>query len=169
MEDAFVAEIDLEYEPGSCAGPVALRRVPGIERTAGTRVDPAYVRHLDVCNGGNPNKRCFPVPGNVKVIERFLCLIEDYRDNDEHGDYDVGVVFAQIEGRFDGHQFPFAALFGGDFLVFDDRGGAVPHVAVWDHERSRADSPALTPVADDFAAFLSLLYEDDNEDDEDEE
>ena len=157
-------EINLDYEPGSCAGPLSTISVPLIEKVAGSRLDPMYLRQLQICNGGVPRKRYFPVPGNSKVIDRFLCIIDDYRDNEKHGPYDVDVVYTQIEDRLGDNQVPFATLFGGDFLLFEDEGGSVPRVVVWDHERSREGNPVTLPVADSFTSFLSLLYGDDEAD-----
>ena len=148
------------------AGPLSTIKVPRIERAAEMQFDPAYLRHLQICNGGVQKKRYFPIPGNSKVIDRFLCIIDDHRDNKQHGPYDVEVVFAQIEDRLSDTQMPFATLFGGDFLLFEDVGGAVPRVVVWDHERSGEDSPVTLAVADNFTAFLSLLYGDEEADED---
>lgn len=118
---------------------------------------------MDVCNGGNPRKRYFPVSGNIKVIERLLCIIENIEGDNKNGDYNVGVVHAQIFDRFNGHQVPIAALFAGDFLCFDAENADLPKIVVWDHERSREGDPVTLPVADDFTSFLSLLYADDDD------
>ncbi len=164
MNSIFVAGVDFEYEEGSCAGPLSITSVPLIEKATGSRLDPAYLQQLQICNGGVPKKRYFPVPGNSKVIDRFLCIIDDYQDNQKHGPYDVDVVYTQISDRLGDNQVPFATLFGGDFLLFEDEGGPVPHVVVWDHERSGEDSPVTLAVADSFTAFLSLLYGDEEAD-----
>ena len=53
---------------------------------------------------------------------------------------------------------PFAALFGGDFLVLDYReGNGAPSVARRDHERSDDLAPVADMVAPSFEAFVALL------------
>jgi hypothetical protein len=156
--------VDLGFDPQSCAGPVDYDEIAFTERIYEFHFDPAYIQFLEQCNGGVPKKRYFPVPGNVKVVERFLCVVTDVSNNERHGWYDMGVVTAQIEDRLSDSQVPFAALFAGDFLCFDAEDADPPKVVVWDHERSGEGSPVTLPVADNFTAFLSLLYGDDEAD-----
>ena len=155
MDDVVV---DLGFTPESCAGPVDYDEVAFTERVYEFHFDSVYIRLLEQCNGGVPKKRYFPVPGNIKVIERFLCMVDDVSNNERHGRNDVGVVTTQIEDRFNGYMVPFASLFAGDYLCFDAEDSDPPKIVVWDHERSREGSPVTLPVADNFSAFLSLLY-----------
>ena len=152
--------VDLEYDPNSCAGPVNYEEITFTERVFEFHFDPAYLQQLERCNGGVPRKRLFAVPGNIKVIDRFLCVISNVSANERHGWNDMGVVITQIEDRLGEFMVPFAALFAGDYLCFDGENSNPPQIVVWDHERSRAGSPVTTPVADDFRTFLSLLYTD---------
>lgn len=158
--DVDEVAVNLEFDPRSCAGPVGHKEIAYTERAYEFHFDPTYIRLLEQCNGGVPKKRCFPVPGNIKVIERFLCMIDGVRADERHGRNDMGVVTTQIEARLNEYMVPFAALFAGDYLCFDAEDSDPPKIVVWDHERSRAGSPVTLPVADDFSAFLALLYAD---------
>jgi len=155
--------LDLGFDPDTCAGPVSYGKIDHTERSYEFHFDPLYIRLLERCNGGVPSKRYFPVPGNIKVIERFLCVIANVRDDARHGRSDMGVVTTQVEGRMSDTMVPFAFLFAGDLLCFDAEQSDPPRVVVWDHERSGEGSPVTLPVADDFAAFLALLYADDRD------
>lgn len=151
---------DLEYDPQSCAGAVNYDEIAFTERVYEFHFDPAYMQQLERCNGGSPKKRYFAIPGNVKVIERFLCVISSVSTDKRHGWNDMGVVITQIEDRLGEFMVPFAALFAGDYLCFDGENSDPPKIIVWDHERSREGNPVTIPVADDFTTFLSLLYAD---------
>lgn len=154
---------EIEWEPQSGAGPVNYGKIAFNERVYEFHFDPAYLRLLEQCNGGVPKQNCFAVLGNIKVIERFLCMIANVGENKRHGFNDMGVVITQIEDRLGDVMVPFAALFAGYYLCFDAEQSDPPKIVVWDHERSRPGAPVTTPIADDFASFLSLLYEDEPE------
>ncbi len=150
--------VDIEYEDGSCAGPVSMRIFSSTEKMYGIRYEPAYLTHLQRCNGGKPRKRYFDMPGNTKVITRFLCMIDNLSADPSHKGYDVGVVLSQIFDRLLDSQVPFAELFAGDMLCFDQSGGeAVPRVVVWNHEGSQEGQPSMIPVASNFIEFLKML------------
>jgi hypothetical protein len=157
----------LQYDPDSFAGPLDRSLVAKVGKSLGHRFDPAYVRHLVQHHGGQPGKRYFPTSNNVKVIERFLCMLADPSKNKKHGWFDVGVVADQLEDRLGGDEnpdlVPFAALFAGDFLCFDYRHGEPPRVVVWDHECSRRGRPRTEEVAANFTEFLELLTSEESE------
>jgi hypothetical protein len=154
----------LRYEPDSFAGPLDRAHVAAVGASLGRRFDPDYLRHLARYHGGVPGKRFFPTANNVKVIERFLCMIPDPVADERHGWHDVEVVFDQLEDRLgddeETYLVPFAALFGGDFLCFDYRSGDPPRVVAWDHEASEPGKPATEEVAAGFAEFLKTLRDD---------
>ena len=157
MDDVMT---DIEFEPQGCAGSVGYKELAYTERAYEFHFAPVYVRMLERCNGGVPSKMYFPVPGNIKVIERFLCVIDDIRADERHGRNDMGVVTPEVENRMSDAMVPFAALFAGDYLCFDAEDSDPPKIVVWDHERSRAGSPVTLPVAANFSNFLTLLYAD---------
>lgn len=147
----------LEFEPGTIAGPPSTAYVKKKERMLGNPFDPAFLAFLQEHNGGVPKQRLFKVGRNEKVLERFLCLLPDYEDN-ALGDYDIGVVWSDIEDRLSDFLVPFAAVFAGDFLCFDHEDANPPRVVLWNHDLSEEDEPSTVPVADSFEAFLGMLY-----------
>jgi len=148
----------IEFEPDSCAGPLDPTEVAETEKMIGLKFVPDYLEFLSSCNGGTPRNRYFDVLNNTKVIERFLCITSDYQRDDVHGPYNVGVVWSQIGDRLNDYLIPFAALFAGDFLCFDYEDRETPRIVWWNHERSDELRPHTEFVADDFNAFLGILY-----------
>jgi SMI1-KNR4 cell-wall len=153
----------IEFEPGSCAGPLDPTEVSSVERMIGLRFSRSYLEFLSNCNGGSPKSRNFDVPNNTKVIERFLCITKNYRDDARHGPYNVGVVWSQVGDRLNDYLIPFAALFGGDLLCFDYEGRKEPRIVWWDHEKSDELDPHTESVANDFSDFLEMLYSKDED------
>lgn len=118
---------------------------------------------LQTCNGTVPTTPAFDAEGRERLIERFLCLLDDPAADDDLGWYDITVVITDINDRLgDADEIgtslvPFAALFAGDFACLDYRGGGdEPAVGVWDHERSQEFQPFVIPVADSLEAFADL-------------
>ena len=152
------AEIDLEYDPQSLAGPLDPEQVSQAERLVGMRFDPDWLAHLARFNGGKPGKRNFALWRNVKVVTRFLGIVPHYLAKEPPGVYDVRSVRLRIEDRLHERLVPFAALYPGDYLCFDYEGPGRPRVVLWDHEKSRPGQPHTEPVAPSFAAFLAMLH-----------
>lgn len=131
---------------------------------AAHRFPAAFRQFLDQHNGARLVRPTLSVGGREVMIERFLPVVAD-PSVDADGWADIAVVATQLDARLalseDSLGFdcvPFAALFGGDFLVLEFADAATePRVAHWDHELSEEMAPALTPVAPDFAAFLAML------------
>jgi hypothetical protein len=149
----------LDFDPGTVAGGFTAAYVEKLQRMLDLEFDPAWLAFLKDHNGGTPRQRYFKLGRNTKVLEFFFSLVPDYENDERFGQVDVGVVWSQIEDRLDEHLVPFAAVFAGDMLCFNHEEGGPPRVVLWDHERSEEDSPVTLPVADDFASFLSLLFE----------
>ena len=124
-----------------------------------------FVSFIAYGNGGKPANNVFISDGSVRVIERFLPLMDEPETDPIQGQYDMSVVETQIGERLasDPDQLgctliPFAALFGGDFLCFDYRNSpSDPSVSIWDHNVSDDFSPATTPAAGSFSELISLL------------
>lgn len=57
-------------------------------------------------NGLLPDKRLFSYAGTERLIDRFLCILQNPRDT-ELGVYDIDVVLTQIDERL---------FFNGDVL-----------------------------------------------------
>jgi SMI1-KNR4 cell-wall len=139
-------------------------RLDWFDKVHRVRLPPDYREFLQTANGAKPERQTFDADRAGRVVERFLPILEKPADH-PLGDYDITIVITQLGERISsdadalGWQLiPIAALFAGDFLCLDFRGNAArPQVVVWDHERSRDFAPVVTPVADSFSAFLSLL------------
>jgi hypothetical protein len=151
-------KIDLEFEPGTDCGKLDAEYVDAKEEMIGWEFPPEFLEFLKTQNGGIPKKKYFPLDGNTKVLERFLCLDADYEES-ETGDYDIGVVWSDILDRLNDYLVPFAAVFAGDFLCFDyeDEESETVKIVLWNHDLSEDDDPHTTFVADGFKQFLSML------------
>ena len=125
-----------------------------------------YKEFIKSENGLIPSKRYFHVGNNEKVVERFLCVLENSKNN-PLGMYDIDVVMSQLDERLFVHEdilgfelIPIAALFGGDFVclnyVEDSKN---PSICIWYHEESYELEPAVEFVASNFTEFLAMLYE----------
>ena len=128
-----------------------------------------YINFIKAYNGARPAEYCFDGTRNghenIYVVERFLCILEDFEEH-PHGWYDIDVVLAQIGERLTTNGdllgedvLPIAELFAGDVLCLDFRVDKVkPTVCVWNHEESGVLDPVMSHVADSFEDFLNMLY-----------
>ena len=117
-------------------------------------------------NGFRPSKNSFSLKNRSFLIERFLCVLENTKDN-PLGVYDIDVVMSQLDERLFVHEdilgfelVPIAALFGGDFLCLnyiEDPDN--PSICIWYHEESYELEPAIEFVADSFTEFLAMLQD----------
>lgn len=115
--------------------------------------------------GAKPEKSSFICNNHSYNIERFLCILSEYRTH-ELGMYDIGVVLTQIEDRLSDNPnlvgveiLPIAILFSGDFLCLDFRDLNNPgRVCVWSHEDSEIDCPVTHFVCNSFEEFENMLF-----------
>lgn len=147
----------MKMEEGSSASEFSQARLEKVEAALGIIFPDGYLSVLRASNGGVPAKKYLRFEGGELVVERFLSLVDNYRDS-VHGKYDIDVVWSQIEDRLGEGLVPIAALFAGDFLCLDFRSGGQPAVTLWDHELSREDAPSTKVVAANFSSFLELLH-----------
>lgn len=151
---------DLQFVDATTAGELEPEYVAKTEKMIGLKFPQNFLNFLEKNNGGIPVKQLFKVGGEEKVLERFLCLVSDYKVN-EFGSYDIGVIWSYIFDRLNKNLLPFAAVFAGDFLCFDFADNKEnPRVALWYHELSDEKDPYIIPVSEDFDEFLKILYED---------
>lgn len=115
-------------------------------------------------NGGVPEKREFMCGKQARMIVRFLCVLEDYAE-DDYACYDINVVLTQLEGRIISNPdligyeiIPIAELFSGDLLCLDYRESGTPNVCVWFHEESDELRPSTYKVAETFSEFMKMLF-----------
>ena len=126
-----------------------------------------YKAFLKKYNGVVPETRVFNYHDYEYVVERFLCLLENYKDDYQNGPYEMRVIITQLDARLleeeDEEQtgykvIPIAVLFAGNFLCLDYRTGDTPSIAIWFHEESDEYSPSLVKIADSFSEFIEMLY-----------
>ena len=117
-------------------------------------------------NGFRLSKNLYSVTNRSFLIERFLCILENTKDN-PLGMYDIDVVMSQLDERLFVHEdilgfelIPIAALFGGDFVCLNYvEESEKPSICIWYHEESYELEPAIEFLANNFTEFLAILYE----------
>ncbi|WP_314436105.1 SMI1/KNR4 family protein [uncultured Streptococcus sp.] len=117
-------------------------------------------------NGFRPSKNLFSVTNRSFLIERFLCVLENSKDN-PLGMYDIDVVMSQLDERLFVHEdilgfelIPIVALYGGDFLCLNYvENSENPSMCIWYHEESYELDPAIEFVANNFTEFLAMLQD----------
>ena len=117
-------------------------------------------------NGFRPSKNLFSLTNRSFLIERFLCVLEDSKNN-PLGIYDIDVVMSQLDERLFVHEdilgfelVPITALFGGDFLCLNYiEDPENPRICIWYHEESYELEPAIEFVANNFTEFLAMLQD----------
>ena len=117
-------------------------------------------------NGFRPSKNLFSVTNRSFLIERFLCVLENSKDN-PLGMYDIDVVMPQLDERLFVHEdilgfelIPIVALYGGDFVCLNYvEDPAHPSMCIWYHEESYELEPAIELVANNFTEFLDMLQD----------
>jgi SMI1-KNR4 cell-wall len=152
------ASLTIPLRPNTAMGRVDRRYASRTEDMLELEFTEEFLEFLDRHNGGVPLTPNFRMGKNVKVIERFLCLVKDYKTR-PLGELDIGVVWSQLEDRLGEFLQPFAAVFPGDFLCFDFSSSDNPSVVLWVHDRSDEDAPYTVKVAKNFRAFLGLLFD----------
>lgn len=155
-------DVQLEFEPGTEAGEFDDEYVKETEEMLELDFTPEFIAFLKEHNGGVSKKRYFKLDDDVKVVEVFLNLFPDYEDDPKFGQFDIGVVWSEIEDRLNEYLIPFAAVYPGDFLCFDYEDNDPPKIVLWDHNRSLEDEPVTYPVTDNFKQFLALLTDDED-------
>ena len=156
-------EFKIEMFDGTDAGKLDENYIDKTEDMMELEFTPEYLTFLENHNGGVPKKRYFKLGNNVKVVEQFLCIFAKYKEDERFGQFDIGVVWSQIEDRLSEFHLPFAAVYPGDFLLFDYEPADEPTIVLWIHDQSGEGNPVTIPVADTFEKFLSMLTDDDGQ------
>ena len=125
-----------------------------------------YKKFIMRKNGFRPSKNLFSLKNRSFLIERFLCVLENSKDN-PLGVYDIDVVMSQLDERLFVHEdilgfelVPITALFGGDFLCLNYiEDPENPRICIWYHEESYELEPATEFVANNFTEFLDMLQD----------
>ena len=125
-----------------------------------------YKKFIMRKNGFRTSKNLFSLKNRSFLIERFLCVLENSKDN-PLGVYDIDVVMSQLDERLFVHEdilgfelVPIAALFGGDFLCLNYiEDPENPRICIWYHEESYELELAREFVANNFTEFLAMLQD----------
>ncbi len=155
----------MEIKSDTTLTPPTVDRIKRFEKMYRVKLPIDYVEFLGRGNGGVPIENIFDADRRERVLESFLCLLDDPQNDSANGWRDITVVLSQIDERLIDDEnlvgmnvIPIAVLFGGDFLCLDFRFSPdAPAIAVWDHERSDEFSPHLEVVADSFSEFTANL------------
>ena len=123
-----------------------------------------YKEFIKRKNGFRPSKNLFSLTNRFFLIERFLSILENTKDN-PLGMYDIDVVMSQLDERLFVHEdilgfelIPIVALYGGDFLCLNYLEDTEnPSICIWYHEESYELEPAIELVAINFTEFLVML------------
>ena len=123
-----------------------------------------YKEFIKRKNGFRPSKNLFSLTNRSFLIERFLSILENTKDN-PLGMYDIDVVMSQLDERLFVHEdilgfelIPIVALYGGDFLCLNYlKDTENPSICIWYHEESYELEPAIELVAINFTEFLVML------------
>ena len=125
-----------------------------------------YKEFIKRKNGFRPSKNLFSLTNRSFLIERFLSILENTKDN-PLGMYDIDVVMSQLDERLFVHEdilgfelIPIVALYGGDFLCLNYLEDTEnPSICIWYHEESYESEPAIELVAINFTEFLVMLQD----------
>ena len=125
-----------------------------------------YKKFIMRKNGFRPSKNSFSLKNRSFLIERFLCVLENTKDN-PLGVYDIDVVMSKLDERLFVHEdilgfklVPIVALFGGDFLCLNYiEDPENPSICIWYHEESYELDPAVEFIANNFTEFLAMLQD----------
>ena len=125
-----------------------------------------YKEFIKRKNGFRPSKNLFSLRNRSFLIERFLCKLENTKDN-PLGMYDIDVVMSQLDERLFVHEdilgfelIPIVAMYGGDFLCLNYLEDTEnPSICIWYHEESYELEPAIELVAINFTEFLVMLQD----------
>src|SRR5262249_2717428 len=87
-----------------------------------------YLDFLKTGHGAVPIQNVLRTKNNDKVVEFFLCFLENSSDDEENGWRDIDVVLTELGARICDDEdsvgnniIPIAALFAGDFVCLDFR------------------------------------------------
>lgn len=142
--------------------PASRKSILSFESFYKIKLPESFLRFFENHHGAIPEKFIININGQDRVIERFLCLLENPSNEAIQGQYDIGVVITQIEDRLTDDEdmiganiIPFASVFGGDFLCMDFRGSSEdPAIVLWDHNESDELEPITYTVNNTASGFF---------------
>jgi SMI1-KNR4 cell-wall len=145
--------------------PPTAARLQRIQSGLQVRFPSDFLEFMESDNGGIPLNRALETSNNLKVIERFLPLLDDPKIYLEDDLYDIAHVWSLIDVRLGedpdeiGSQLvPIAAFAFGDMVCLDFRKNPeAPEICVWYHDQSEEYRPVTEKIANSFTEFLGKL------------
>lgn len=169
---SFGEFLDLLYEPEKEPGlkvvdsfePISEMDLTAFERELGIQLPDDYCQFLLAHNGGDPDPYCFDIDMgsfiNGDSIQYFLGLVDGEL-------YSISRYLNVYAGRVPNNFFPIAPCSGGDLVCLSVRGEDYGKVYYWDHNwevtEAEPDYSNVHLLADNFTAFLDMLYDLDDE------
>lgn len=155
----------MKIKKDSIVQPPLLSTIKDFEMFHRVTLPKSFVDFINVYNGAVLDDFVVMVEGKERLVERFLCIMDDPQIIPHVGIYDISVVIAQIEERLTDNEellgteiIPFAVVFGGDFLCLDFRNQtSEPSIILWDHNESDELEPVTYFVASSFSKFFALM------------
>ena len=121
-------------------------------------IDQEYLDLIRKISGGRPKERFFNLNGKNFMIDEFLHFGDPNSTKDNDLKFlNINATWSALEDRLPAGVFPFASDPGGNYFCFDHRLPGTPSVAFWNHELSKRGDPTISPIADNFSAFISGL------------
>lgn len=154
---------NIRYKSETQSGPCSNNQMDQFKRQMRVDVndfefDQQYVRFVRSQNGGEPVERHFQVEnGDWFSIDRFLNFTDMSSEMSTDQLFNVHYNWNLIEDRLLPGMFPFAALPGGNYLLFHHSSGPRRQIVLWYHEKSTEQNPFLCFVATDFEDLISKL------------
>ncbi len=144
--------------------PASQARIERIQKHHGVHFPSEFVELLKRHNGARVEDGAFESAGHSWVLDRFLPLLDDYRENEE-GEWDVAVVITYLGSVLtDGPDevgsrlIPIGLLTKEDYLCLDFRVSKTgPAVVILDVARSTEWNPAVIPVANSLPEFFDMV------------
>lgn len=141
-------------------------RIKWFEKIYRIKLPIQYKEFLQNFNGCKPINNILNINGTEYIVERFLCLLDNPKENKAYGCYDLTSVLTQLDSRLIDDEdlvgmnvIPIATLFAGDFICLDYRTDIDPSVVIWNHEESDEFEPITETIADDINQFFNMLSE----------
>jgi hypothetical protein len=153
----------VEWEFGG--PPVGRDRVREIEGRLGINFPDDYVACVMKNQGASPSRDTLNFGGKREKV--FDSLLSVTKHGDEEDAYTIEEALEDVGDRLPEDVVPFGTDPFGNLYAFDFRTESPPAVVYWDNEKAEANPQrSILHVADSFTEFLGMLYQSDDEEDD---